>query len=152
MGGNLGNQNYSALRQISKARVRRLGGAWVNHIEGGLTTGTNQSTPVVVDGTIYIESALGNVVAVDGKTGATRWKYTQARGNLTRRGVAVGQDLVYTLVRRQPRRRAESQDRLGSLGAPVRRIRNVEKVAARLLRRQAAHRHQRWRPRRRARH
>ena len=97
MGGNLGNQNYSALRQINKGRIRRLGAAWVNHIEGGITTGTNQSTPVVVDGTIYIESAFGNVVAVDGKTGATQWKYTQTRGNLTRRGVAVGQGLVYTL-------------------------------------------------------
>ena len=71
--------------------------AWVNNIEGGITTGTNQSSPVVVDGTIYIESAFGNVVAVDGKTGATRWKYTQTRGELTRRGVAVGQGLVYTL-------------------------------------------------------
>ena len=97
MGGNLGNQNYSALRQINKGRIRKLGAAWINHIEGGLTTGNNQSTPVVVDGTIYIESAPGNVVAVDGKTGVTRWKYTQTRGNLTRRGVAVGQGLVYTL-------------------------------------------------------
>src|SRR5687768_14281723 len=59
VGGNLGNQNYSALRQISKARIRKLGAAWINHIEGGLTTGNNQSTPVAVDGTIYIESALG---------------------------------------------------------------------------------------------
>ena len=65
---------------------------WVNHIEGGLTSGTNQSTPVVVDGVIYIESAFGNVVAVDGRTGVTKWKYTQTRGNLTRRGVAVGKD------------------------------------------------------------
>jgi len=97
VGGNLGNQNYSALRQVNKGRIRKLGAAWLNHIEGGITTGNNQSTPVVVDGTIYIESAFGNVVAVDGKTGATRWKYTQTRGNLTRRGVAVGQGLVYTL-------------------------------------------------------
>ena len=97
VGGNLGNQNYSALRQVNKGRLRRLGATWVNNIEGGITTGTNQSTPVVVDGTIYIESAFGNVVAVDGKTGATKWKYAQTRGNLTRRGVAVGQGLVYTL-------------------------------------------------------
>jgi PQQ-dependent dehydrogenase (methanol/ethanol family) len=97
VGGNLGNQNYSALRQIDKRRIRWLGAVWVNNIEGGITTGNNQSTPVVVDGTIYIESAFGNVVAVDGKTGATRWKYAQPRGNLTRRGVAVGQGLVYTL-------------------------------------------------------
>ena len=36
VGGNLGNQNYSALRQINKDRVQRLGAVWVNRIEGGL--------------------------------------------------------------------------------------------------------------------
>jgi PQQ-dependent dehydrogenase (methanol/ethanol family) len=97
VGGNLGNQNYTSLSQIDRRRIRRLGAAWVNNIEGGITTGTNQSTPVVVDGTIYIESAFGNVVAVDGRTGVTKWKYTQPRGSLTRRGVAVGKGLVYTL-------------------------------------------------------
>src|SRR5829696_4615010 len=58
VGGNLGNQNYSSLRQVNKGLVGKLGAAWVNRIEGGLNTGTNQSTTVVVDGVIYIESAL----------------------------------------------------------------------------------------------
>lgn len=97
VGGNLGNQNYSRLKQIDRYRIRRLGATWLNQIEGGLKTGTNQSTPVVVDGVIYIESALGTVVAVDGRTGQTKWKYAQTRGVLTRRGVAVGGGLVYTL-------------------------------------------------------
>jgi PQQ-dependent dehydrogenase (methanol/ethanol family) len=96
VGGNYGNQNYSALDGIHQGNVRRLGGAWVNRIEGGLTTGTNQSTAVAVDGVLYIESALGNVFAVDGRTGRTKWTYTQTRGTLTRRGVAVGQSLVFT--------------------------------------------------------
>lgn len=101
VGGNLGNQNYSALGQISKQNVRSLGGAWVNRIEGGLTTGTNQSTTVVVDGVLYIESALGNLLAVDGKTGATKWKWTTPHGVITRRGAAVAKDLnlVYTVAR-----------------------------------------------------
>lgn len=99
VGGNLGNQNYSSLRQIDRSRIRKLGAVWLNQIEGGLKTGTNQSTPVVVDGVIYIESAPGNVIAVDGKTGVTKWKYTQPRGTITRRGVAVGQGLVYTISR-----------------------------------------------------
>jgi alcohol dehydrogenase (cytochrome c) len=100
VGGNLGNQNYSALRQINKGLVNKLGGAWVNRIEGGLDSGTNQSTTVVVDGVIYIESALGNVIAVDGKTGVTKWKWTTTFGGITRRGVAVAKDLglVYTLA------------------------------------------------------
>ena len=96
VGGNLGNQNYSALEGIHRGNIRRLGGAWVNRIEGGITTGTNQSTAVAVDGVLYIESAFGNVVAVDGATGVTKWKYTQTRGSLTRRGVAVGQGMVFT--------------------------------------------------------
>ena len=50
VGGNLGNQNYSRLRQINKGLVHKLGGAWVNRIEGGLASGTNQSTAVAVDG------------------------------------------------------------------------------------------------------
>ena len=80
----MGNQNYSGLKQIKKGQIHRLGAVWRNQIEGGLTSGTNQSTPVAVNGVIYIESALGNVFAVDGKSGATKWKYTQTRGDLTR--------------------------------------------------------------------
>jgi alcohol dehydrogenase (cytochrome c) len=96
VGGNLGNQNYTALGGIDRGNLRRLGAAWVNRIEGGLTTGTNQSTAVAVDGVLYIESALGNVFAVDGATGTTIWVYRQSRGILTRRGVAVGQGMVFT--------------------------------------------------------
>jgi PQQ-dependent dehydrogenase (methanol/ethanol family) len=96
VGGNLGNQNFTALGGIHHGNVKRLGAAWVNRIEGGLTTGTNQSTAVAVDGVLYIESALGNVFAVDGATGVTKWVYRQTRGTLTRRGVGVGQGKVFT--------------------------------------------------------
>ena len=96
VGGNFGNQNYTALGRIHPGNVRHLGGAWVNRIEGGLTTGNNQGTAVAVDGVLYIESALGNVFAVDGATGVTKWVYRQTRGAVTRRGVAVGRGHVYT--------------------------------------------------------
>jgi PQQ-dependent dehydrogenase (methanol/ethanol family) len=96
VGGNLGNQNYTGLRRIGPGNVRRLRGAWTNSIEGGLRTGNSQSTAVAVDGVLYIESALGNVIAVDGATGVTKWRYQQTRGALTRRGVAVGDGHVFT--------------------------------------------------------
>lgn len=100
VGGNLGNQNYTGLTSIGKSNAAQLGGAWLNRIEGGLTSGTNQSTTVVVDGVMYLESALGNVIAVDGKTGATKWKWETPYGTITRRGVAVAKDLglVYTVA------------------------------------------------------
>ncbi|WP_051266513.1 outer membrane protein assembly factor BamB family protein [Nakamurella lactea] len=94
--GNLGNQNYSGLAGIHRGNIRRLKGAWVNRIEGGINTGTNQSTPVAVDGVLFIESAFGNVFAVDGVTGVTKWEYRQTRGSLTRRGVGVGDGKVFT--------------------------------------------------------
>src|SRR5213078_2023296 len=64
VGGNLGNQNFSSLAEINKGSIRRLGAVWLNRIEGGINTGDNQSSPVVVNGVIFIESALGAVVAV----------------------------------------------------------------------------------------
>jgi PQQ-dependent dehydrogenase (methanol/ethanol family) len=96
VGGNLGNQNYSTLDRLHPGNISRLKGAWVNNIEGGAMAGNSQSTAVAVDGVLYIESALGNVTAVDGRTGATKWKYLQTRGSLTRRGVAVGAGKVFT--------------------------------------------------------
>jgi len=96
VGGNLGNQNYSALDGIHRGNIRRLGAAWLNRIEGGITTGNNESTAVAVGGVLFIESALGNVHAVDGSTGTTKWVYETARGTVTRRGVGVGQGLVFT--------------------------------------------------------
>jgi glucose dehydrogenase/plastocyanin len=95
VGGNLGNQNFSSLKQITRSNVRTLGGLWLTHVNGGVGV-DNQSTPVVVDGVIYVESA-GKVIAIDGKTGAIKW--TAAVAGSTRRGAAVAKDLglVYTL-------------------------------------------------------
>jgi len=100
VGGNLGNQNYSRLNGVNPHNVKNLGAVWLNQIEGGIRSGTNQSTAVAVDGVLFVESALGNVIAVDGKTGATKWKWTTPYGTVTRRGVAVAKDLglVYTLA------------------------------------------------------
>lgn len=97
VGGNLGNQNYSKLRNINRVNIKNLGAAWLNRVEGGLA-GDNQSTPVVVDGVLFLETSQANVIAVDGKTGLTKWKWT-APARATRRGVAVAKDLglVYTL-------------------------------------------------------
>jgi glucose dehydrogenase len=77
VGGNLGNQNYSRLSQINKGNVSRLGGAWFTHVQPGtdVTANDNQSSPIVADGVIYIESAQGWLVAVDGATGAIKWTY-----------------------------------------------------------------------------
>lgn len=97
VGGNLGNHNYSALNTIDRSNIENLGGAWLNRIENGDNSADSQGTPIVVDGVIYIESALGNVLAVNGATGETIWRYEQTRGRLLRRGLAVGEGKVFTM-------------------------------------------------------
>jgi len=100
-GGNLGNQRYSALTQIGEANVKKLGPVWRTHVSAPATNETGQqTTPLVVDGVIYLDTPSGGVIAVDGATGATKWKWTPtAFGTIgTRRGVSVGDGKVYTLA------------------------------------------------------
>ena len=114
VGGNLGNQGYSSLTQIDKKNIDNLGAAWMTRIgqqpatmpapsPGDNATG-QQSTPIVVDGIIYLDTASGGVIAVDGATGATKWKWQPTLANIgygptgTRRGVSVGDGKVYTLA------------------------------------------------------
>ena len=97
VGGNLGNQNYTRTVPTSTAATSgKLGGAWYNRIEGGLNRQQPEHRRWSSTACIYIESALGNVIAVDGATGVTKWGYEQTRGTLTRRGVAVGRGKVFT--------------------------------------------------------
>ena len=37
VGGNWGNQRYSTLDQINRSNVKKLGGAWMMHLEDGKT-------------------------------------------------------------------------------------------------------------------
>jgi quinohemoprotein ethanol dehydrogenase len=102
-GGNLANQRYSALTQIDKANIQKMGPVWRTHVSAvaPATDHTGQqTTPLVVDGVIYLDTPIGGVIAVDGATGATKWKWqpTAFGTSGTRRGVSVGDGKVYTLA------------------------------------------------------
>ncbi len=83
---------------------------WLNHVSAAPVTtptpgpGTSdtgqQTTPIAVDGVIYMDTPNGGVIAIDGKTGTTKWKWTPDRFQTsgTRRGVSVGDGKVYTLA------------------------------------------------------
>jgi glucose dehydrogenase len=114
-GGNLGNQSYSSLNQVNASNIGMLGPVWKASTSiapvtqpvaraGAADTG-QQTTPIIVDGVIYLDTPAGGVIAVDGATGASKWKWepTTATGapfgtTGTRRGVAVGDGKVYTLA------------------------------------------------------
>ncbi|MCC7009628.1 MAG: PQQ-binding-like beta-propeller repeat protein [Acidobacteria bacterium] len=96
VGGDLGNRRFSTLTGITPENVRRLGGAWRLHLEGGSAAAAMQAAPVVADGVMYVASGSGDVVAVDAATGAVRWRYESTFGAQTNRGVAIGDGKVFT--------------------------------------------------------
>jgi len=96
VGGNLGNDNYSRLAQINTSNIAQLGAAWRVSLEPGAAPQFQQSTAVAVDGVVFVEATQGDVFAVDGKTGAIKWKYASGYGLSDRRGVAVGEGKVFT--------------------------------------------------------
>ena len=114
VGGNLGNQNYSSLTQINKSNLQNLGAAWSLDVSAapttkpvaapGTTTTGQQTSPMVIDGVIYSDTPVGGVIAINGKTGTVKWKWTPsttANGfgpSGTRRGVSVGDGKVFTLA------------------------------------------------------
>ena len=71
-----------SLDQINTGNVARLEKAWTFHT--GDKTGFFESTPLVVDGTMYV-TAQNGMYALDAQTGAQLWKFESDGG--TRRGL-----------------------------------------------------------------
>jgi alcohol dehydrogenase (cytochrome c) len=96
-GGTSLSWRYSALDQINARNVGKLAPAWVfqtGDYEQGL-----QSTPIVIDGVMYVSTSRSQVFALDAATGSLIWqyKYPLPRGRATaqNRGVAVANGKVF---------------------------------------------------------
>ena len=97
-GGNLLNQHYSPLEQINQENVRGLVPVWIHStgIEGAFET-----TPIVVDNTMYATTAGGRVLALNAATGGELWSYDPEPRTVTlccgptNRGVAAYGGRVY---------------------------------------------------------
>src|SRR5882762_3377700 len=70
--GNYSSTRYSPLNQITPANVKNLKLQWVYQSP---VAGNWQTTPLVVDGTMYITQRLNDVVALDAATGRAFWIY-----------------------------------------------------------------------------
>ncbi|MGI9205752.1 MAG: PQQ-dependent dehydrogenase, methanol/ethanol family [Woeseiaceae bacterium] len=71
-GGNFRGDHYSPLSQIKASNVDELGLAWAVDlpIPDGVAT-----TPIVVDGVIYLSGAFSVVFAIDASSGEILWSY-----------------------------------------------------------------------------
>jgi alcohol dehydrogenase (cytochrome c) len=104
--GNNRAWSYSPLNQITRENVRNLLPAWAfsaGSVEGGLV-----STPLVMDGVMYLPALHDRVFALDAATGKQIWSYNHEmetrdvwvpyNTNVTR-GLALGYGLVYVGTR-----------------------------------------------------
>ncbi len=70
--GALHGQRFSRLDQINRENVGRLELKWAHQIR---QLDRNQTTPLVVDGVMFITESPSNVTAVDAATGRAYWRY-----------------------------------------------------------------------------
>src|SRR5207249_3496426 len=99
----LAGSRYSTLDQINRSTVKSLVPRWL--FQHGVIDGvSNQTTPIIVDGTMYVTDSRGSVYAVDAADGRLLWSYdvTAKLGGGARdgyvfrnRGVAYGDGAIY---------------------------------------------------------
>ena len=100
-GHDAGGQRFSPLGQINKANVGQLTLAWTFHT-GDIADGRDgprsglETTPLFIDGRLYLTSAFNRIIALDPTTGRQLWAYdpkinihTWYGDGLINRGVAA---------------------------------------------------------------
>jgi len=103
-GGDPGNSRYSPLKQITRDNVKQLKVAWSYHT-GDLSDGKTwpqrsafETTPLMVEGVLYLTTPFSRVLALDATTGSELWAFDpkidrERPGNLfINRGAAYWED------------------------------------------------------------
>src|SRR5499425_2398505 len=80
-GHDAGGMRYSPLMQINRTNVAQLKVAWTFHT-GDISEGSGrrkrsgfETTPLLVDGTLYLTTPFNRIIALDPETGTQRWAY-----------------------------------------------------------------------------
>jgi alcohol dehydrogenase (cytochrome c) len=97
--GGYASQRHSPLTQVTPGNVKNLELKWIlpNQVFGAW-----QSSPIVVDGIMYVTQRPNDVLALDAKTGRVFWQYRYSVAPEARvccgannRGVAIHGDTLY---------------------------------------------------------
>src|SRR5262245_3504225 len=127
-----GGSRYSPLTDVDAAKVPRLQVAWQwKHWETplkeyGTTPGQFESTPLMIDGTLYVTTPYNSLAALDAETGKEKWRFdghAYEMGQLLSgsgwklRGTAVWRDRGQTRIFLNSRHRLVQLD--AATGKPV---------------------------------
>jgi len=99
LNGDYIQQRYYPNEQINTSNVAKLHPAWIFQTD---VKESLETSPIVVNGLMYITTSFSHVYALDAKTGEELWHYVPKMGPVTtfccgpnNRGVAVSGDYVY---------------------------------------------------------
>jgi alcohol dehydrogenase (cytochrome c) len=97
--GNYAQTRFYPAKQINRDNVKNLHVAWIFQTD---VRESMETSPIVVDGVMYVTTSFSHVYALDAKTGGQLWHYSHRMGPVTtfccgpnNRGVQVLGDLVY---------------------------------------------------------
>src|SRR2546428_3675450 len=97
--GNYSSQRYSPLKQIDPSNVKNLELKWAFQAQ---SLQKFETTPLVVDGIMYLTQPPDDVIALDAKTGRVFWVYHYATSpdsrpccGIVNRGVAILGDTLF---------------------------------------------------------
>ena len=97
--GNYAQTRYYPASQINTSNVKNLRPAWIFQTE---VTESQETTPIVVNGVMYITTSFNHVYALNAATGEEIWHYKHKMGPITtyccgpnNRGVAVSGDKLF---------------------------------------------------------
>jgi glucose dehydrogenase len=97
--GNYDQTRYYPGKQINKSNVGRLRPAWIFQTE---VKESLETTPIVVNGVMYVTTSFNHAYALNAETGEEYWHYKHKMGPITtycygpnNRGVAIYKDKVY---------------------------------------------------------
>jgi PQQ-dependent dehydrogenase (methanol/ethanol family) len=97
--GNYSQTRYYPSRQINTDNVKNLRPAWIFQTE---VVDSLETSPIVVNGVMYVTTSFNHVYALDARTGEQIWHHKHDMGPITtyccgpnNRGVAVAGDRVY---------------------------------------------------------
>ncbi|HEY8247431.1 MAG TPA: PQQ-binding-like beta-propeller repeat protein [Hyphomicrobium sp.] len=97
--GNYDQTRYFPGKQIDTSNVGKLHPAWIFQTE---VKESLETTPIVVNGVMYVTTSFNHVYALNAKTGEQYWHYKHKMGPITtyccgpnNRGVAINGDKVF---------------------------------------------------------
>jgi glucose dehydrogenase len=96
-GNDPGGMRFSSLKQIDRTNVSKLQRVWTYELPASPSNSVIafESTPIMVDDTLYFATQTGKAIALDAENGEQRWLFDPGRGSSNGRVAGVNRGVAY---------------------------------------------------------